>query len=112
MAANTFTDFCIVFNATHTRNDGRICPLVTGNDVYGAEIRFPGERSPTCDEEVFLRIRRFVSDKSGGIVQITSHLDDFRSGIISLSVACCNRGYNVDVAIDAVSKLMDELWTI
>ena len=86
----------------------RVSPLFApdfGSLPYSIAVRL-SKNAYGCDEDIFTRIGNYVNRATGGVLVVSSTLQQFRSGIINFDVATENHAYNEAKIISAFSTLL------
>ena len=79
--------------------------------VYAIEIRYSATLFHCIDDEHFTQLVNSIGRRSGGVLRISSSLDDFNTGIISVKVASCNHSFNEGRVIKTLRFLMEDYFT-
>lgn len=86
----------------------RVSPLFApdfGPLPYSIAVRFSKD-AYRCDNDIFTRIGNYVNRTTGGVLVVSSTLQQFRSGIINFDVATENHAYSETKITGAFSTLL------
>ena len=79
--------------------------------IYTIEIRYSATLFRCIDNEQFTNLVNSIGRRSGGVLRISSSMDDFNTGIISIKVAFCNHSFNEKRVTKTLRYLLEDYFS-
>lgn len=107
---NNLENFIKNWNSEQTLGKGNekimVCPNVYDDTFYGFDFRFV---HCDVDDEKFERLKQRVFMTSRNLLQVTSSLDECKSGILNVAAFPCNHGYSDNAVQTGINVILTEL---